>query len=50
MAAYGLKPVKRVDGMPYAGATRLYKIDPAGEATTCSMDRLLTSVRTVILL
>ena len=33
MAAYGLKPVKRVDGMPYAGATRLYKIDPAGEAT-----------------
>ena len=33
MAAYGLKPVQRVDGMPYAGATRLYKIDPAGEAT-----------------
>jgi hypothetical protein len=33
MAAYGLKPVQRVDGMPYAGASRLYKIDPAGEAT-----------------
>ncbi len=33
MAAYGLKPVQRVDGMPYAGATKLYKIDPAGEAT-----------------
>jgi hypothetical protein len=30
---YGLKPVKRVDGMPYAGATSQYLIDPAGEAT-----------------
>ena len=33
MAAYGLKPVKRADGMPYAGAVTHYKIDPAGEAT-----------------
>jgi len=30
---YGLKPVKRVDGMPYAGATEEFLIDPAGEAT-----------------
>jgi len=33
MAAYGLKPVKRADGMPYAGAVTHYKIDPNGEAT-----------------
>ena len=32
-APYGLKPVKRADGMPYAGATTQYLIDPAGEAT-----------------
>ena len=32
-APYGLKPVKRVDGMPYAGATEEFLIDPAGEAT-----------------
>ena len=30
---YGLIPVKRADGMPYAGATSEYLIDPAGEAT-----------------
>ena len=30
---YGLKPVKRADGMPYAGATSQYLIDPAGEGT-----------------
>lgn len=30
---YGLRPVKRADGMPYAGATSEYLIDPAGEAT-----------------
>jgi hypothetical protein len=30
---YGLRPVKRADGMPYAGATSTYLIDPAGEAT-----------------
>ena len=30
---YGLKPVKRVDGMPYAGAVDEFLIDPAGEAT-----------------
>lgn len=30
---YGLVPVKRVDGMPWAGAVSQYLIDPAGEAT-----------------
>lgn len=30
---YGLKPVKRVDGMPYAGATDTFLINPAGTAT-----------------
>jgi hypothetical protein len=30
---YGLRPVKRVDGMPYAGATSTYLIDPAGYGT-----------------
>jgi hypothetical protein len=29
---YGLKPVKRVDGMPYSGATSTYLINPAGLA------------------
>tara|TARA_R110000803_G_scaffold88808_4_gene155790 strand:+ start:524 stop:1129 length:606 start_codon:yes stop_codon:yes gene_type:complete len=29
---YGLKPVKRVDGMAYSGATSTYLIDPAGVA------------------
>ncbi len=29
-APYGLKPVKRVDGMPYAGATDTFLINPAG--------------------
>ena len=32
-APQGLRPVKRADGMPYAGATTEYLIDPAGEAT-----------------
>lgn len=32
-APYGLRPVKRADGMPYAGAQSEYLIDPAGEAT-----------------
>ncbi len=30
---YGLKAVNRNDGMPYAGATSQFLIDPAGEAT-----------------
>lgn len=32
-APYGLRPVRRVDGMPYAGTISTYLIDPAGEAT-----------------
>jgi len=32
-APYGLQPVKRADGQPYAGATSTYLIDPSGEAT-----------------
>ena len=31
-APYGLKPVKRADGMPYSGAVTHYLIDPAGVA------------------
>lgn len=30
---YGLRPVKRLDGLPYAGAVTHYLIDPAGEGT-----------------
>jgi hypothetical protein len=30
---YGLRPVNRVDGMPYAGATQEFLIAPAGIAT-----------------
>lgn len=30
---YGLRPIRRADGMPYAGAITQYLIDPAGEAT-----------------
>ena len=32
-APYGLKPINRVDGMPYAGATSTFLINPAGTAT-----------------
>ena len=32
-APYGLRPVKRVDGMPYAGAYSTFLIDPAGVNT-----------------
>ena len=32
-APYGLRPVNRVDGMPYAGATQTFLIDPAGYNT-----------------
>ncbi len=30
-APYGFKPINRVDGMPYAGATRSYEIDDAAD-------------------
>lgn len=32
-APYGLRPVKRVDGLPYAGAYSTYLIDPLGFAS-----------------
>ena len=32
-APYGLKPVNRVDGLPYAGETRQFPITPAGYAS-----------------
>lgn len=41
-APYGLKPVKRADGMPYAGATSTYLIDPAGEATNLFNGQVVT--------
>jgi hypothetical protein len=40
---YGLRPINRVDGMPYAGATETFLIDPAGEATNISMVKSLLS-------
>jgi len=27
---YGLRPVRRLDGLPYAGSTNMYQINPAG--------------------
>jgi hypothetical protein len=41
-APYGLKPVKRADGMPYSGATSTYLIDPAGEATNIFNGQVVT--------
>jgi len=41
-APYGLKPVKRADGMPYAGATTEYLLDPAGEATNIFNGQVVT--------
>jgi len=41
-APYRLKPVKRADGMPYAGATSTYLIDPAGEATNLFNGQVVT--------
>jgi hypothetical protein len=32
-APYGLRPINRTDGMPYAGATSQFLIDPAGTST-----------------
>lgn len=40
--AYGLRPVKRADGMPYAGAVTNYLIDPAGEATNIFNGQVVT--------
>ena len=38
----GLKPVKRADGMPYAGATTEYLLDPAGEGTNIFNGQVVT--------
>lgn len=32
-APYGLKPVNEIGGLPYAGSTRMFLIDPAGTAS-----------------
>lgn len=40
--AYGLRPVKRADGQPYAGAVTNYLIDPAGEATNIFNGSIVT--------
>ena len=32
-APYGLRPINRIDGMPYAGATSQFLINPAGTGT-----------------
>lgn len=32
-APYGLKPVNLIGGLPYAGSTRSFKLDPAGYST-----------------
>ena len=41
-APQGLKPVKRADGMPYAGATTEYLLDPAGEGTNIFNGQVVT--------
>lgn len=41
-APYGLKPVKRADGLPYSGAVTHYLIDPAGEATNLFYGQVVT--------
>lgn len=33
-APYGLKPVNEIGGLPYAGSTRMFLIDPAGTASS----------------
>jgi hypothetical protein len=38
---YGFRPVKRADGMAYAGATTEYLIDPAGDATNIYSGQLV---------
>lgn len=40
-APYGLRPVKRIDGLPYAGAVSQYLIDPAGLASNLYTGQLV---------
>jgi hypothetical protein len=45
-APYGLRPIRRSDGMPYAGATETFEVNPAGANAsifTGSIVRLNTS-------
>jgi hypothetical protein len=41
-APYGLKPIRRADGLPYVGAVEQYLIDPAGEATNLFTGQVVT--------
>ena len=41
-APYGLRPIKRADGLPYAGAVSHYLIDPAGEGTNLFKGQVVT--------
>lgn len=41
-APYGLRPIKRADGLPYAGAVSHYLIDPAGEGTNLFNGQVVT--------
>jgi hypothetical protein len=41
-APYGLKPIRRADGISYAGAVEQYLIDPAGEATNLFTGQVVT--------
>ena len=43
-APYGLKPVKRADGMPYAGATSQYLMTLQARLQTFSTDKSFTLV------
>jgi len=45
---YGLRPINRIDGMPYAGATQTFLIDPAGEATNIFYGQVVILARTAI--
>ena len=46
-APYGLKPVKRADGMAYAGATSQFLIDPAGEGTNLFYGQVVHSAKII---
>lgn len=43
---YGLRPVKRVDGLPYAGAVSEFEIDPAGYAANIFNGSIVTIITT----
>jgi hypothetical protein len=43
---YGLRPVKRMDGLPYAGAVTELEIDPAGYAANIFNGSIVTIITT----